>query len=428
MFTYKYHGVEFTTDNKNLVRYTKDAYGPYKVPEGVSVIADNAFLFCEELTSIVIPDTVSHIGHNAFIRCSGLSSVDLPDSVRYIGDGAFCDCQNLEAIHVSPKNRWFCSVNGILYNKKMTVLYAVPAKIQGELVIPEGVKSIKRDAFRGCQRLTAIHLPSTLTKIDAGATRGCTSLRTLTVAEGNPKYDSRSNCNAIIETATNKLIAGCKGTKIVEGISSITENAFHQENCPTDIYIPRSLSRVTSDMFVWCELESIVVAPDHPRYDSRGGCNAVIETRTKKLVVGGNRTVIPNGVTVIGTAAFLGRNGLLFIDIPSSVVRIESCAFNECMGLKMAVLPDSVRSVEYMAFATCRDLYLVKLSAKLRRIGGAAFAGCSYTHVALPDSLRVLDKDAFSCRNLKTIYVPDSLRKRLESELEPYEDKLVTIP
>lgn len=182
---------------------------------------------------------------------------------------------------------------------------------------------------------------------------GCTcfyqsySLDTIIVKD-NPKYDSRSNCNAIIETATNKLVLGCKGTIIPNTVEEIGSGAFW--NCPDNLVVPDSvktigtqafrqsnivtihigkgLNSIAGNQFYGCtKIEQIIVDDKNPKYDSRDNCNAVIETETNSLITGATCTVIPYTVVKISAGALYSIYAET-INIPDSVIRIENGAFN----------------------------------------------------------------------------------------------------
>ena len=171
------------------------------------------------------------------------------------------------------------------------------------ITIPAGVKSIEWCAFYGCSSLTSITIPVGVKSIEDFAFYGCDSLTSIIVDKGNKYYDSRDNCNAIIETKSNKLIYGCKKTVIPKSVTSIGARAF--ENC----------SGLTS-------------------------------------------IIIPEGVTNIGYSAFWGCSGLTSITIPKSVTSIDMDAFFECSGLTSITIPDSVTSIGDHAFGLCNKLVI----------------------------------------------------------------------
>ena len=131
-------------------------------------------------TKLVIPEGVTEITkHIKFQQpdIEAITEVHIPDSVTRIGDYAFSGCSGLT-----------------------------------EIVIPEGVISIGVDAFQRCTKLKEIHIPASVTEIETrfdSGLEGCVELIRLSVSPENKVYDSRNNCNAIIETASNKLLYGC---------------------------------------------------------------------------------------------------------------------------------------------------------------------------------------------------------------------------
>ena len=249
------------------------------------------------------------------------------------------------------------------------------------VTIPSNVKNIWDYAFGGCSGLTSITIPSSMTGWIGGSVfSGCSGLTSIVVESGNSVYDSRENCNAIIETASNTLIVGCKNSKIPSSVTSIGEEAFldcsglksieipssvtsignwafvgcsdlnsvviHSgvtnigceafKDCSglTSVVIPSSVTSIAGNVFVGCsDLTSIVVESGNSVFDSRNNCNAIIETASNTLIAGCKNTKIPSNVTDIGGRAFYGCSGLTSIEIPSSVTGIGNKAFYGCTGL-----------------------------------------------------------------------------------------------
>lgn len=126
------------------------------------------------------------------------------------------------------------------------------SKIPVHVIVENSVTSIGDFAFSGCSGLTSITIPDSVTRIENDAFEGCSGLTSITVADENSTYDSWNNCNAIIETNTNTLIAGCKKTTIPDSVTSIGESAFDGCSGLTSITIPDSVTSIGEFAFEGC--------------------------------------------------------------------------------------------------------------------------------------------------------------------------------
>ncbi|MBO7456511.1 MAG: leucine-rich repeat protein, partial [Paludibacteraceae bacterium] len=169
--------------------------------------------------------------------------------------------------------------------------------------LPEGLTHIGNNAFYGCNNksLTSITIPSTVTSIGNYAFHHCSRLKTV---------------------------------NIPDGVTSIGNSAFANAAI-TSVAIPASVTSIGTNPFTAADLASITVDPNNPNYDSRGGCNAIIEKATNTLISGCMKTVIPDGVVAIGTCAFENASGLEYLSIPASVASFGDYAFNKCTDLYM---------------------------------------------------------------------------------------------
>lgn len=236
------------------------------IPDSCANINVYAFADCSALSSVVITGNKTKIDNYAFVGCNGLVEIKIPEGAECIGEGAFCGCCSLLSINI-PKG----------------VMAIGESAFEGcfgmhSVTISDGVTNIGYNAFRGCSKLVSIHIPQNVKDIGGGAFCGCSEVSSIHVEDGNHIYDSRKDCNALIKTATNELIAGCKNTIIPKGVTSIGYKAF------------------------WC-------------------CEGLISM------------VIPDGVAYICDYAFQYCNNLTEIIIPASVTNIGCATFEFCNKL-----------------------------------------------------------------------------------------------
>ena len=225
------------------------------------------------------------------------------------------------------------------------------------VTIPNSVTSIEQGAFTDCRGLTSVTIPNSVTSIGNWPFDGCSGLTSIVVESGNTVYDSRNNCNAIIKTTSNTLIAGCKNTIIPNSVTSIGPGAFSGCSGLTSVTIYNTVTSIGNYAFKGCSgLTSIVVESGNPVYDSRNNCNAIIKTTSNVLISGCKNTIIPNSVTSIGLAAFNNHTGLTEVTIPNSVTSIAYEAFAGCSGLTSVTIPNSVTSISGSAFRDCSGL------------------------------------------------------------------------
>ncbi len=160
------------------------------IPPDVTKLDDMVFSGCIDLKDIKMGNKITKIGKNAFKDCRSLVTVELPVSISSIGTGPFRGCCNLEAILVDSKNRYFKSVDNILFNKNKSTLICFPAKREGNTyTVPDSVTQISDWAFADCSALEQIIIPDSVTEIGEGAFYQCTGLHSVVIPDSVVKID-----------------------------------------------------------------------------------------------------------------------------------------------------------------------------------------------------------------------------------------------
>jgi len=169
-------GILYEKTKTTLITAPGAMRGAFTIPDGVTIISVNAFSYCNSLTSVTIPVGVTSIGNFAFYHCPGLTGIT-----------------------VDEDNPNYASEGGILYDKAKTALITAPEAIQGAVIIPRSVTSIKDYAFSDCVNLTGITIPADVTSIGMDAFSGCAGLTGITIPTGVRSIGPRmfSDCTSL---------------------------------------------------------------------------------------------------------------------------------------------------------------------------------------------------------------------------------------
>ena len=410
---------EKTCKVKEIV--TKNINGNLTIPssvEGHKVVAigDWALYKCT-MSSISIPNGVETIETAGLQQCENLKTINLPNSLKRLENQALKDCKNLETItginsleyigsYAFENVPWLKTLpDGIIYLGKVLFAYSGDMPKNTVINVKEGTTCIANSAVEWNPvsntwghgyNLVGVTVPASV-KYIVGNPFGVKNLNSISVDSNNPVFDSRNDCNAIIETTTNTLVVASNNTTIPSTVKVIGNGAFNNLSIKS-IVIPNSVDSLGNAAIYDClylesiaigkglraikhstyygddsnlksndailsnpRLKTIIVSPDNPYFDSRDNCNAIIEKSTNNLMVGCATTVIPTSVVNICGRAFYGNgsNSLTSIIIPDNVVRIGVDAFYKQNNLIRVEIGKGVKQIGHSSwggFGNCSQL------------------------------------------------------------------------
>lgn len=349
-----------------LMKFTVDGE-EYKVTS----IRSQAFMSCKGLQGITIPMNIENIGNYAFTLCNNLTRVFIGRSVREIDDFAFSQSENITTIEVDVNNPYYNShnnCNAIIETAKKRLLLGCK-----NTTIPEDVEIIGSGAFYYGTGPKNLNISKNVKQIHESSFCCVGGLETITVDAANSVYDSRNQCNAIIETATGKLMRGCSKTVIPADVKEIVSRAFMKCTQMESIIIPDGVVQIGASAFMDCSslknieipasvekiekynpfsgcsgLQTIKVADGNSNYVSQGNCNAIIEKETGILISGCMGTVtIPSVVKEIGNYAFENISQLTSVEIPANVEKFGDSSFRGCNGL--TIVTSHIKNPTYIS-------------------------------------------------------------------------------
>lgn len=378
------YGVLFDKNLDTLEAYPGGKAGVYVIPSQVTLIANDAFDFCTELTGVKIPDTVTTIASNAFYDCDSLTKVEIPNSVTSLEVGAFSGtinlttvtigsgltnvvvasplggvfsgCPRLLSFTVSVDNACYRSANGVLFNKNKTTLVEYPAGKSGKYIIPNGVTSIAGAAFSDCTKLSNVTIPNSVASISSNAFLGCAGLTHITIPNGVTVVGSAA-FNDCTRLASLTIGSGVTNIAAAGGPYGPFDSIF--DDCP--------------------KLVNITVDAQNAYYSSAGG---VLFDKNKTALlqypVGlTGKYTIPGTVNNVATAAFQGCTLLSSVTIPDGVTNLADWAYYGCTKLKSVTIPNSVISVGSETFGECTSLTNISFGTGIAFLGTDEFYDCT---------------------------------------------------
>lgn len=402
------------------------------IPAYVEDIAYNAFHGCTSLTELFIPDTVTEIGTGAFGGCSSLQKVTVGKGLKKLGNGVFSGCTSLREMTVSKDNKALVFEAGMIYSKDKKILYALlPGYSEATCKIPSSVKTIRDNAFWGCDNLKRVELGNNVTEIPSYAFANCRSLEQVVFSYSVYRIGLKAFADCI----------SLKDVEIPASVREIHSTAF--DGCPKlNIIAEEGTSAAEFDAqrdksnAAQAEYEDILKTDDTETADSGQASNngqqdtkmpeqgaqalgetAVVNGRamvfidnSRSKVLSGNDgpasemggsaagEVIADGQaggfpkytivneTRIAGQAYYGRSDLTEYEVPASIEEIGDFAFARS-GLTSVVIPEGVTRIGYGAFYHCDNLMDITIPSTVTEIEPAAFAHTGWMEAQLEDRI-----------------------------------------
>ncbi len=234
------------------------------IGNSVVSIGDRAFYYCKALTNVTLGNSVTSIGERAFYNCKALENIIVPSSVANIGYHAFLYCSSLTAINVDDNNQHYTSINGILYNKDVSVLIQYPiGNSRHSFTLPDSVTTIGDAAFSACVLLTSVDIPNSVTTIGDHAFSESDSLTSINIPAsvmniGDYAFSSCDSLTVINVDSDNQYYASLDGVLYNKDITTLIQYPFG--DLRKTFRVPDSVTYIDGSGFEYCKsLETVVV-------------------------------------------------------------------------------------------------------------------------------------------------------------------------
>lgn len=371
-----------------------------------------------EIKHVVIEEGVTTIGNYAFYQMSKIKTVTNPSTLKIIGTFAFHSCYGLESIN-----------------------------------LPDGLTSIGRNTtghgpFYGCHSLKTLYIPASVTMINKDAFLRCYSLTSIVVDPANPIYDSRDNCNAIIETAQKKLWYGCSTSVIPDGVVTVADYAFEYQHNLKSIRISNTVKFFGTTVFKECEnLKDIYVEwtssiPNYKLTDwsehSKANIGIDLDSTITVHVPCGCKTnyqslllynwksngkdkykIVDNhqkggicGANGSNLTWMLDCSGVLTISGKGEMADYSSASDSKLpwkdykTSINSIIIEDGVTKIGTYAFANCSNLTSVTIPTSMKTLAKYAFSNCTnLTSVTIPSSVSSLGQNLFYSSGITDLYL-----------------------
>ena len=365
---------------------------------------DSDFPSSDSIVSLVIKDGITEIGYEMFFGCENLENIVIPDSVVSISRDAFKGTK-----YYNVDSNW---QDGQLYiNHALVCVKEDSAK--GEFKIKDGTTVIADAAFEGCCNLSSITIPDSVTHIGADVFYNCDNLNKIDMSsniesvgigafEYTAYYDNQSNWNngaLYVGAALIAVNADLTGKYQVKDSTRVVADEVFRACRLTEVLLPNGLVNIGGGYaFAYCDNLESIAIPDTVTKMDSGVFEAC---RNLKKVV------LSNALTVVPSYAFENCENLESINMPDSVTEIGERAFYQCTALEKVAFSESLTTIGEMAFGECSKISSIRLPDSVKVIENEAFYECTgLKSLTLSSNLVSIGDCAFQDNCLSTVYIP----------------------
>ena len=348
------------------------------LPGCITELPNGLFSGCPNLTTVTLAEGFTEVPGSFFEGCQKLTTVNLPSTITSIGQYAFAGTTSLTQFTI-PEG---CTEVGMLaFSQSGVKKIWVPSTLKKaedafknsaieEVVLAENITSIQ-GLFQNMTTLKSVHLPASVT-VMGGAFVGCPAIEQITVDNNNKVYDSRENCNGVIETATNTLVLACATTTIPTSVMAIGDNAYNSVQGISDFVVPQQIKKIGYQAFYASSLTSIT---------------------------------FPDGLEMLGGRALGSTNITEYIQ-PKTINKVPQSIVANCKKLTTVTLHDHIESIEDHAFSSTSALKTLTLPTSVLYIREGAFSSSGIEDLTIPGTVQRVDKNCFyECRKINHLII-----------------------
>lgn len=299
----------------------------------VNTVSDLSFRYCQQIEKVILGKGLNNIGSHAFRDCDQLQTLIIETENTNLNFNNFHNCSNFVEIKVNIDNKTYKVEDNILYSKDGKTLYLVPRGREGELVIPDGVETIKKYAIAYNKKIQRAVIPDTVKVISENSMR---------------------ECSALEEIVIGKMV------------SNIGSQAFRANSTLKTVIMKSEIDGLIFDCFIGCSnFTEIKVNSDNTTYKVQDNVLYSIDGKTMYLLPTGKEgeLVIPEGVEIIRNLAVQSRTKIQKVVIAKTVKTIEQRAFESCSEMQEIVVGENVQNMGSNAFKNCNKLTTVTIDS-----------------------------------------------------------------